>query len=292
MERGCRDHYSGDEEEIGRPHMKAAVPPHHPIPAPTFDGTEDVDTFITSYEAIAKHNRWSDAEKKLRLQLSLKGPATMGTNGDSCEEVYDKLQSQYGLTTDMANTLLRGLKLKPKESVHKFGEKVITLVKKAYPNLTTDQQDQQAKQEVLCAVSTMPQLAWTLRLSPPSSLAEAVDIIHKYRSMTTADVGIHRLETEDVQDLKKQIELQAEEFRNSQKEMLDKFASMQMELTQKLVESQRQLATSQRELLNGLAANRRPRTTKDIRCYNCQGLGHISRDCRQKKAGNESVQQS
>lgn len=262
-----------------------------PIPTPIFDGTDDVDSFISNYQAISTHNNWIGEEKKIRLKLALKGPAARGAEGDCCEEIYNKLRAQYGLTSDTASTLLRSLKLKPKESIHQFGEKVLTLVHKAFPNLDKDQQDQQAKQEVMCAVATIPQLSWTLRLSPPNSLVEAIDVIHKYQSMTSSDIGMHRLESDDVQDLKKQMNQQADEFRNSQKLMMDKFAAMQVELTQQLIEAQRQLATTPRDLRASVTTPRKPRNTfpRDIRCYNCQGSGHIARNC--QKVGNEQVQQ-
>ena len=51
---------------------------HQPIPAPTFDGSTDVESFISTFEAIAQHNRWTPEEMLLRLQLALKGPACRG----------------------------------------------------------------------------------------------------------------------------------------------------------------------------------------------------------------------
>ena len=264
------------------------------IPAPTFDGTGDVDEFIDNYEAIANHNRWEQAEKQLRLQLALKGPASRGVQGNSCDEVYEKLRSQYGLNCDTATALLRSLKLRPKENIHQFGEKVMKLVQKAYPELSKEQQDQQAKQEVVCAVASSSQLSWTLRLNPPKTLAEALEVIHKYHTLTGPETGLHRLEAEEVAELKLQIAQQAEEYRNSQKEMMQQFAAMQASLTQQLVESHKQLAATQQ----GLASESAGRSDwrggrKDIRCYNCNGLSHVAKFCKKpKKSGNEAVQES
>lgn len=265
---------------------------HQPIPSPVFDGTTNVDNFIATFKAIARHNLWTAEEKLLRLQLALKGPASSGgVQGESCREIFMKLRCQYGLSTDTANALLRNLKLKPKDNIHQFGERVLTLVQKAYPGLTSEQQDHQAKQEVIYSVASIPQLSWTLRLTPPTTLADAVDVIHKYYAHSGLEVGIQKFDTEEVSELKQQLKKQAEEIKVSQQEMMQQFTTLQTSLTQQLVDSQKQLAETQRELLASVTFNRgesRGRPKKDLKCFNCQEVGHFSRSCtKPKKAGND-----
>ena len=126
-----------------------------PIPAPTFNGTTDVDKFIKTFEAIARHNKWSESEKQLRLQLAIQGLASRSVQGDTCEVMYQQLQTQYRLTTNVANSVLRSLRFTPKDNIYQFGEKVLTLVQKTYPDLSPEQHDTQAKQEVVYAVSNI-----------------------------------------------------------------------------------------------------------------------------------------
>ena len=276
---------------LASPPVRQVLP--QAIPAPTFDGTGDVDSFIASYEAIATHNGWTEEEKHLRLSMALKGPASRGVHGSTCTETYDNLQCQYSLNSDTANALLRGLRLKTNESIHQFGEKVLKLVQKAYPDLSPKQQDQQAKQEVIYAVAASSQLSWTLRLNPPDTLRDAVDIIHKYHTLHGLDRSVNRVEIEEVEELKLQVSQQAEDFRKSQQEMFEKFAAMQANMTQQIVESQKQLAETQKQMLASRPMRSEPQSSRrDIRCYNCNGMGHISRFCKKpRKSGNEEVQE-
>ena len=158
--------------------------------------------------------------------------------------------------------------------------------------MSEEQQAQQVKRELIASVPQNSQLAWTLRLSPPSSLEEVISIINKYNAFSRHDTLINHVETEEVKELKEQLQKQAADQLASQESMMKQFASMQSALLEQLAETQKQIVSVQQQVLAGQSpagANK----ARELRCYNCNGKGHYARDCRKpKKSGNDEVQTS
>ena len=131
---------------------RSPPPPLQPIPAPLFDGTTDVERFLEQFDAIAEHNRWNSEERRLRLTLSLKGPASRGVGGESYEVMCEQLRVQYALTEEVASAMLKELRPSKNENIYQFAERVTKLVQKAFSELSEEQQAQQVKRELIDSV--------------------------------------------------------------------------------------------------------------------------------------------
>ena len=265
---------------------------HQAIPAPTFDGTTDVEVFLQQFNAIADHNRWGATERRLRLRIALKGTATRGIDGETYAIMCEQLHKQYALTEEVASKLLKDIKRERHENVSQFSQRVTQLVRKVYPELSATQQEQQVKRELISTVPQGSQLAWTLRLTPPGSLEELVDAISKYETFSGQKGYINRMETEEATALKDQIAKQAADQLASQEAMLRQFTAMQSKLMEQMMTTQKQMVEVQKEVLTSLHSKHSSR--QELRCYNCQGKGHYARNCKKpkKESGNDKVQAS
>ena len=271
-------------------YLTDATMPHQAIPAPTFDGTTDVDVFLQQFNEIADHNRWSEVERRLRLGIALRGPATSGIDGETYAIMCEQLHKQYALTEDVASRLLKDIRRERNENIFQFSQRVTQLVRKVYPELSADQQDQQVKRELISTVPQGSQLAWTLRLTPPGSLEE-VDVMNKYETFSEQS-HVSRLGTEKVTALEDQVAKQAAAQLASQEAMMRQFAAMQSNLMEQLMTTQKQMVEVQKEVLANLRS--KPSNRQEVRCFNCHEKGHYARDCSKpkKESGNDEVQAS
>lgn len=275
------------------PSTQARMSPK-PIPAPTYDGTTDVEEFLGQFEAIAQHNGWSPEECKLRLKLALKGTVGQGVNAVSYKEMCRQLQTQYAPSIDMATALLKSVKRQNSENIYQFTERVRKLIVIALPDLTEKQREQQVKREVITSVSPGSQLAWTLKLAPPATIEETVEIIHKFNEFSGGHCKVNRVESEELLELRKEIEKQSATQKASQEEMFKQFASLQATMMEQMLTAQKQMAATQQEAMAQLMAANTSGQRDAVRCYNCNGRGHYSKECKKPKrvSGNDGVQSS
>ena len=111
-----------------------------PFKAPQYSGSGDIDLFISHFQEVTQANRWSEAEAKLHLKLSLSGPAASCIDGTSTEEIFCNLQTRFGLSIRQAKDKLRSIRRTGNQELHELGTEISRLTKLAYPNL--DNQDQ------------------------------------------------------------------------------------------------------------------------------------------------------
>lgn len=264
-----------------------------PIPAPTYDGTTDVDEFLEQFDAISEHNGWSSDENKLRLKLALKGSVSLGVSAVTYPEMCRQLKQQYAPSMDTATALLKAVKRQASENIYQFTQRLRKLVVTALPSLTEEQREEQVKREIITSVPSGSQLAWTLKLAPPQTVEETVEVIHKFNEFNGGQTKLNRVEADDIIELKKDLEQQAALQRTNQEEMFKQFASLQSGLMEQILATQTQMAATQQEVMSQLAAAKSS-DHRDIRCYNCNGRGHFARECKKPKrgAGNANVQSS
>lgn len=108
--------------------------------APKYDGTGDVELFITQFDDVAEANRWSERDCLLHLRLSLEKDAKACSRGETVDDVYSNLRTRFGLTVRQARDRLAGLKREPNQSLHALGVEIQRLVELGYPRMGADDQ--------------------------------------------------------------------------------------------------------------------------------------------------------
>ena len=110
----------------------------------SYDGSEDLDEYLTHFNIVAKLNGWSEASKSLHLAGSLTGSARALLNDldPHKREDYDKLVEalthRYGNVNRAAvfkSQLQTRLKRKD-ESIPELAQAIDKLARKAYPKAT------------------------------------------------------------------------------------------------------------------------------------------------------------
>lgn len=79
----------------------------------------------------------------------------------------------------------------------------------------------------------------------------------------------------------------------SQTALLKHFAEMQSKFMQQMLDTQKQMAASQQAMMTQLTSTtmRSQQPQREVRCYNCNGRGHVARYCdKPKPSGNDQVQ--
>ena len=230
------------------------------LPAPTFDGNADVDSFLQQFVRIADFNDWSDEEACIRLQMAVVGPARQGITATTIEGICGQLRSRYRLSENGAAMLLKSLKWKANENIHEFAAYVQKLVNAAFPELDQAQRERRAIKELTNALPTSCHtLMWELRHRTPSSYEEVVELIKGFNELNV-NPRINQVETDEVAVLRKEVASQAT-------------------LIERMLANQEEM---QKQILAALPKPRPRRDLASLTCYRCQQQGHIARNCTAK----------
>ena len=112
------------------------------IEAPTYNGRDKWDTFISLFEKIAEFNQWDNSTKCSRLMIALRGNALefVDTLQLKVSKDYDLLKSalaqRFGITSNEAlyRVKFKGRRRQENETLDKFIQELQYLAERAYPN--------------------------------------------------------------------------------------------------------------------------------------------------------------
>ena len=247
------------------------------LPTPTFDGSTDVEDFISQFEKVADFMSWKDEEKAIRFQMAISGTARKGLTAHTFDGICTQLKSRYQLSETGSVALLKALKWKSSDNVHEFAAYVRRLVSTAFSELDEGQQEQRAIKELTNALpASCNTLIWELRNRTPGTYEEVIDMIQSFNEMTVTP-RVNKVETEEVSNLRKEVTAQAE-------------------LIKQMIATQQEMQKQQQQLLSALSTNKPRRDNSRIVCYRCRQEGHIARNCKadvtKEKSENSHVQQS
>ena len=65
---------------------------------PEFDGSFDVEIYISQFEDIATLSQWPETIRPIKLREGLKGAAVECGRARSLPEIYEKLRERFGVT--------------------------------------------------------------------------------------------------------------------------------------------------------------------------------------------------
>lgn len=239
------------------------------LPSPTFDGSGDVETFLTRFHETASVNDWDDGEKHLRLKIAITGSAANGTEGKDFDGICEQLRQRYILSETGAMQLLRSLKWRAGDNIYDFVSYLEKIVKSAFPELDTTQRSRRCVKELVNALpSAYHTLQWQLTHQPPASLPDAVKLIHEFGTLQQDRAPkINKVETEEMTEMRKALE----GVTKTQQEMSLALAS----ITSSLADLTKQRSSK--------------RDKSQIKCYACGELGHYKRECTNNQ-GNGKTQ--
>lgn len=269
---------------------------------PSFSGKGKWETFIRQFEALAANGRWSEDEKLGHLWAALSDDAA-----DYAFELEPEiLESYVALVTQLERRfkvkhtrethqrLFYSRVMKSGENYRQFAADLKSLVHKAYPTgITNEVREDMLLKQFFDGLCDAEEARYYVKyLQRPRSIDEAVDLMQEYqgyrgKSKVTkrhpvcmvrpadddSDDEISTAESENVRVLfpsKKQEESN-----------IDSLCANVRDLTKavnKLLEQQTsKFSKGNSQEVAKVQGKRQDKST--IRCFNCQGFGHISREC-------------
>ena len=159
-----------------------------------YDGSEDLNEYLTHFDIVAKLNGWTKSAKSLHLAGSLTGGARALLNDldpgvrEDFDKLVDALTNRYG-TVNRAEVFKTQLQTRIKrkdETIPELAQAIQTLAKKAYPTANASMIDVLAIDHFIDA---LPQSDIRLRLkeSRPKNLMEAEKLAVTLEAFRLAD---------------------------------------------------------------------------------------------------------
>ncbi|KAF6038842.1 hypothetical protein EB796_002844 [Bugula neritina] len=146
--------------------LHISQPKKRPIPAPTYDGTTDVETFLRQFDSIAAHNTWETDERGLWLTLALRGEAAKCVVSDHDAEIRNQLLQRHGLRESRAYLMLKKIKFRLGEDLNMFICQLRRILSTAHPNLDENELEAMAIKELLTQIPANQPAMWALRVKP------------------------------------------------------------------------------------------------------------------------------
>lgn len=253
------------------------TPTAKPFKTPQFNGTGDIDQYISQFQEVSAANRWTESEARLHLKLSLSDTATSCGEGKTTKEIFQNLQARFGLSIRQAKEKLRSIKGNNHE-LPKLGSEISALIKLAYPNL--DQQDQtdmalDTFSRALDSVSLQRHFLAT----KPDTLRQAVQSAEEFFQLekSSRQAKLNNITETNIDNTR--IQELAQQQETLQKLILQQ-QEQQQQILQQLQEMQRTRFITpqfqpfpQQDFPPRAPAHRPP-----LACYECQGP-HLRRNC-------------
>lgn len=245
---------------------------------PKYNGTTDVELFITLYRDVAEMNKWSDRETVMHLRASLEGSAADYGSGETSEVIYESLRGRYGLTSRQARDRLDAVKHSNKQNLHDYASEITKLVNIAYPTLDKDFKTQTSLEKFQRGL-TNSRLRQHLLTMLPQTMTEAVRYAEEFLELEPATKpSLHAVEYDEEDDKQKVAD----------KPMKEEQSTDKLDILFKAIEG---LIASQTAFLTTLTKTQEKTTSRSIGpCYYCNKQGHMKKDCRKLKAEQNSQQ--
>jgi hypothetical protein len=238
---------------------------------PKYDGSSDVELFITQFNDVKHANNWGRAETLLHLRSCLEKDAIDCGRGEDYEEVLDNLRARFGLSVRQARDRLSALRREPNQSLHSLGVEVKRLVRLAYPTMAPADRTILAVEALKKAIDNRALSRHLLALQ--CETVESV-VLAAEEYFQVAGSSLKPRSTVAV------LGREGPTPNSSQAQPMENEGLM-ARLVTALEQSSRVLAqfAAQNQVAAGSGQNQPARTTRSLNCHKCGSPDHWKRNC-------------
>lgn len=260
-------------------------PPRDEFKAPRFEGTGDVEYFITQFLEVAGANNWQPGAAVIHLRAALKDTARDCGKAQTVDGIFANLRARFGLTAREAKAKLAVLRRDHKTTLQEHACEVERLVSTAYADLPAVHLQRMVIDTFHATIGDAYLQRHLLAIETPD-LEAAVRAGNEYlqiRPIRHGGSGVRQVDGEP-----------------AEQEELTQIAQASTPPLQTLLQAMQKLA----EEVSALKKDRnqekaKKKGAKEVQCYGCNERGHIRKDCQtnpwpsKKKAasGNEESPQ-
>lgn len=152
--------------------MAQPIPMANPVRAeirpPTYDGTEDVEMFITQFSEVAGLGGWGDEVTLLQLRSVLKGAAYSYGRGADPEAIFEALRTRFGTTAREARRQLSSIRREVGVSLQEHGAEIQRLIGVAYGGMPEEHQLELAMEHFLSSLGHLGLQRHLLAVNAPT----------------------------------------------------------------------------------------------------------------------------
>lgn len=261
------------QEIVGGRQQEPVHPPAQEVPIrikpPTYNGSGDVEFFITQFRDVAHVSHWNHQLTLLQLREALKESAKDCCRGHTVEDIFASLRLRFGLTPREARAKLSALKKENKTPLQEHAVLVERLMQAAYANLPRQEREDLIMDHFCASLSHVGLQRHLLAVATPN-LDAAVRAGNEYLEITANNnfkTGLVRqVESEDSIDVN---------------QTNTKETSLTEKLLQDLIKKIDNLGSSGRWVSNYRKSSQYPQNNRayDKSCWNCGETGHLIRNC-------------
>lgn len=268
---------SGPPEAVG-----GAAELKRPVIMPdVYNGDDEWRDWLLQFESCADLNGWDDPTKCKFIFVRLKGTAgrALSDLDDATKANWTTLKGEltkrFDTTTrpDLYKSEFMGRKKKGSETYLELGNAIRTLARKAYPSLSNIVRDELAKDQFLRALDK-PELALRVRHANPKTLDEAIRMALEWEAVEKDVTG--KYGPSDKTTMATVQEDQGACASVGKQDKTEQLLDMMTEML-KIMKEDRE----QHKQRRGREERGQPSYAGDNKCWNCNGRGHISKNCPQ-----------
>lgn len=245
-----------------------------------FDGSSSWREFLHRFMSCAKANHWSADTMTVQLRFCLVGAAGAVVHKNPRSSSWDytrivaEIDAVYGPSSQHAASIgveLRRRVRKPGESLHALRDDIYEKVSIVYADRSDGEQDIMGAEVFINAMGDA-ELVQKLLEQNPRTLAKAYEIAHKYEATKRAAASVTQLmKSHEPATERRARAATIRESDHSEQEQIMRSRSPEMqhkEPVQVVFSAQKPRGTFKKNI-----------NWDEIRCHNCQGIGHMRRSC-------------
>ncbi|PJE78497.1 hypothetical protein CI610_02561 [invertebrate metagenome] len=264
------------------------------VKASTYDGTTPWRDYLSHFEACARINRWTEQEMGLYLAVSLRGQA-QGILGDlpaRKQEHYfsliTALEQRFAPPnqTELYRVQLLERRQRANETLPELGQAIRRLVNLTYPTVEVGVRETLAKQQFLESLADSD-MRIRIKQARPDNLTDAIHLAVELEAYKKAEKhgneGRSYLRTASTEST------ESTHSAESEKSAMESMLSSIQQKLEKMQTDISQLQAVRKKQNRPAQQGQDAQNSTDRRCYKCQEIGHLRRDCPQLKKESKTA---